>query len=142
MPLARVVTLDAVGFVLADVEPALRDQLGVGRPIIGAVEARAPTLQALDQLGAGSSVTTAQLPVDEPPRRTIASLPDPELVGLFLRKYHISSSSMTMIGSADHPFPQGRQPEAAEAPALAARAFGRKPWQTAQARPAPQASIP
>ena len=38
MPLAGVVAPDAVGFLLADVEPALRDQLGVGPPAVGAVQ--------------------------------------------------------------------------------------------------------
>ena len=60
------VPLDAVRLVLAGVEPAERDQLGIGRPLVRAVEARAPAPQALDQPGAGGLVTTAQLPSDEP----------------------------------------------------------------------------
>src|SRR3954466_14957292 len=75
--------------------PALRDQLGVRRPIIGTVEADAPALQSFGQPLAGGLVTTAQLPVEEPSRSTIPSLPHPELVGLFFRKCHISSSSTT-----------------------------------------------
>src|SRR3954471_9581556 len=62
VPLPRVVALDPVGLLLADVEPALRDQLGVGRPIIGAVEADAPALRSFQQPLAGGLVTTAQLP--------------------------------------------------------------------------------
>src|SRR3954468_23906603 len=95
VPLAGVVALDAVGLLLADVEPPLRDQLGVGLPAVGAVEANTPALQSLEQPLAGGLVTTAQLPVDEPSRSTIPSLPHPELVGLFFRKCHISSSSTT-----------------------------------------------
>src|SRR4051794_27154395 len=89
------VALDAVGLLLADVEPALRDQLGVGRPIIGTVEADAPAPQSSEQPLAGGLVTTAQLPVEEPSRSTIPSLPDPEFVPLLFRKCHISSSSTT-----------------------------------------------
>src|SRR5215217_2970049 len=89
------VALDAVRLLLADEQPALRDQLGVGRPAVGAVEADTPALQSLEQPLASGLVTTAQLPVDESSRSTIPSLPDPELVGLFFRKCHISSSSTT-----------------------------------------------
>ncbi len=85
MALAGVVALDPVRLVLADVEPAHREQLGVGRPAVGAIEPGLPALQPREEALQGSSVTTAQLPVDEPPRSTIPSLPDPELVGLFLR---------------------------------------------------------
>src|SRR3954466_9335356 len=95
VPLAGMVALDPVGLVLADVESALRDQLGVRRPVVGAVEADAPALQSFGQPLAGGLVTTAQLPVEEPSRSTIPSLPHPELVGLFFRKCHISSSSTT-----------------------------------------------
>src|SRR3954451_4013885 len=89
------VVLDAVGLLLADEQPPLRDQLGVGRPAVGAVEADAPTLQSLGRPLARRLDPTPQLPVEEPSRRTIPSLPDPELVRLFFRKCHISSSSTT-----------------------------------------------
>jgi hypothetical protein len=85
VPLAGMIALDSVRLLLADIEPPGRDQFGVSRPGVGTVETCAPALQAFDQLGTSSSVTTAQLPVDEPPRSAIPSLPDPELVGLFLR---------------------------------------------------------
>jgi hypothetical protein len=62
----------------------LRDRLDVGRPVGRAVEAHAPALQALEQSFESGSVATAQLPVDDPVRSTIPSLPDPELAGLFL----------------------------------------------------------
>ena len=39
--------LDAVGLLLADEQPPLRDQLGVRRPVVRAVEARLPTLHPL-----------------------------------------------------------------------------------------------
>src|SRR5690349_18642026 len=87
------VALDPVRLLLADEQPALRDQLGVGRPVVRAVETDAPALQALEKSFESGGVTTAQLPVDEASRSTIPSLPDPELVGLFFRKCHISSSS-------------------------------------------------
>src|SRR5689334_24918335 len=89
------VALDAVRLVLADVEPALRDRLDVGRPIVRAVEAHAPALQAFQHSFESGPVTTPQLPVDDPSGSTIPSLPDPEFVGLFFRKCHISSSSTT-----------------------------------------------
>jgi hypothetical protein len=86
MPLPGMVALDAMGLLLADIEPPWRDQLGVRLPAIGTIEPRVPGLpQAGEQALEGSSVTTAQLPVDEPTRSPIPSLPDPELVGLFLR---------------------------------------------------------
>src|SRR5215213_3156566 len=82
VPLAGVVALDAVGLLLADVQAALRDQRGVGLPAVGAVETHAPALQAFQHSLEGGGVTTAQLPVDEPSRSTIPSLPHPELAGL------------------------------------------------------------
>src|SRR3954454_12773100 len=95
VPLPGVVALDPVRLLLADVEAPLRDQLGVRRPVVGAVETDAPALQALEKSFEGGLVTTAQLPVDDPSGSTIPSLPDPELVPLFFRKCHISSSSTT-----------------------------------------------
>src|SRR4051794_41771758 len=78
------VALDPVRLLLADVEAALRDRLAVGRPVVRAVQAHAPALQALEQSFESGPVTTAQLPVDDPSGSTIPSLPDPEFVGLFL----------------------------------------------------------
>ena len=83
VPLPGMIALDAVGLLLADVEAPLRDRLAVGRPVVRAVEADAPALQALEKSLEGGPVTTAQLPVDDPSGSTIPSLPDPELVGLF-----------------------------------------------------------
>ena len=86
MALAGVVAFDAMRLLLADIELPWRDQLRIGFPAIGTVEPRVPGLpQAGEQALEGSSVTTAQLPVDEPACSPIPSLPDPELVGLFLR---------------------------------------------------------
>ena len=65
--LAGMVTLDAVRFLLADEELALRDQFGVGGPVVGAVETRVPALQAGKELAEGGGVTTAQLPVNQSP---------------------------------------------------------------------------
>src|SRR5690349_10755911 len=78
------VALDAVRLPLADEQPPLRDQLGVRRPAVGAVETDPPALQTFQHSFEGGGVTTAQLPVEEPSRSTIPSLPHPELVGLFL----------------------------------------------------------
>ena len=86
MPLAGMVALDAMRLFLADVELPLRDQLGIRLPAVGTVEPWVPALlQALEKALAGSSVTTAQLPVDELARSPIPSLPHPELAGFFLR---------------------------------------------------------
>src|SRR3954468_17837867 len=82
VPPAGVVALDPVGLLLADEQPPLRDQLGVGLPAIGAMETDPPALQAFQHSFEGGGITTAQLPVDEPTRSTIPSLPDPELVRL------------------------------------------------------------
>src|SRR4051812_1162274 len=95
VPLAGVVALDPVRLLLADVQPPLRDQLSVGRPVVGAVEPYTQAPQSSEQPLAGGLVTTAQLPVEEPSRSTIPSLPDPEFVPLLFRKCHISSSSTT-----------------------------------------------
>src|SRR4051794_11509410 len=89
------VALDAVGLLLADVEPPRGDQLGIGPPAVGTIETAPPALQAFQHSFEGGGVTTAQLPVEEPPRSTIPSLPHPEFVRLFFRKCHISSSSTT-----------------------------------------------
>jgi len=68
VPLAGVVALDAVRLLLADEQPPRRDQLGVGGPVIGAVEARLPTLlHAREQSVQGDGVTTAALPVNQSP---------------------------------------------------------------------------
>src|SRR3712207_5117255 len=49
VPLAGVVALDPMGLLLANIEPALRDQLGVSFPTVGAVEAHPPALQAFEE---------------------------------------------------------------------------------------------
>src|SRR3569833_858486 len=64
-------------------QPPLRDQLGVGRPVVRAVETDAPALQALEQSFESGLVTTAQLPVDDPSGSALPSLPDPALVPHF-----------------------------------------------------------
>ena len=67
MALAGMVALEAVGLVLAGVEPPLGDRLGVGRPVVGAVEARVPARQAGEEPLQGGAVTTAALPVNQSP---------------------------------------------------------------------------
>src|SRR4051794_8681658 len=115
------VALDAVGLLLADEQPPLRDQLGVGLPAVGTIETDPPALQAFQHSFEGGGITTAQLPVDEASRSTIPSLPDPELVRLFL-------------GSATsrRARPRRRGPRA--------RVSGRRLRRSARSRPAPRAS--
>jgi hypothetical protein len=85
VPLAGVVALDPVRLVLADIELADGEQFGVGLPAVGAIQPRPPALQALQQPLQGSSIATAAFPVNQPPRSTIPSLPNPQLAGFFLR---------------------------------------------------------
>ena len=84
-PLPGLVALDAVRLLLADEQPPLRDQRGVRRPVVRAVKARVPPFHTLEQSAQGGGVTTPATPVNHSPRSTIASLPDPELAGFFLR---------------------------------------------------------
>ena len=65
MALARMIALEAVGLVLADVEPALRDRLGVGCPVIRAVKARVPAPQAGEEPVERGAITTAAFPVNQ-----------------------------------------------------------------------------
>lgn len=66
MALPGVVALDDVGVLLADVEPALRDGLLVGGPVVGADKLRVPSLpQAGEQPLQGGPVTTAEFPVNQ-----------------------------------------------------------------------------
>src|SRR3954447_17527641 len=92
--LAGVVALDR-GLLLDNIEQALRDQHGISFQAIGTGETHTPALQAFEEPLQGSSVTTAQLPVEEPSRSAIPSRLDPVLAGPFLRERHISSSSTT-----------------------------------------------
>src|SRR5689334_271828 len=115
------VPLDPVRLLLADEQPPLRDRLGVGLPAVGTIETDPPALQAFPHSFEGGGITTAQLPVDEPSRSTIPSLPDPELVRLFL-------------GSATSRPARPRQH------GLPARASGRRLRRSARSRPAPRAS--
>jgi hypothetical protein len=59
------VALDAVRLLLADEEPALRNQLGIGGPVFGAVETRVPALHAAKEPFESGRVTTAALPVNQ-----------------------------------------------------------------------------
>src|SRR3954451_18193514 len=84
IPCAGMFAFDPVLLLLPDVEAALRDRLAVGRPVVRAVQAHAPALQALEKSFESGPVTTPQFPVDDPSGSTIPSLPDPEFVDLFL----------------------------------------------------------
>ena len=63
--LAGVVALDPVRLLLANKESALRDQLGIGSPVVGAVETRVPALHAAKEPIESGRVTTAALPVNQ-----------------------------------------------------------------------------
>ena len=47
--------------------PALRDQLGVRRPVVGAVQTRVPALHPFEQSAQGGGVTTAAFPINHSP---------------------------------------------------------------------------
>ena len=64
MTLAGVVALKPMRLVFADIEPALRDRLLVGGPVVGAVETRVPALHAAKELVESGPVTTAAFPVN------------------------------------------------------------------------------
>ena len=67
MALPRVVALDAVRLIPAHEELPRRDQLGVGRPVVGAVQPRvpAPLLQAGEEPLEGRAIATAAFPVNQ-----------------------------------------------------------------------------
>ena len=83
--------------ILADVMPPNRQGLIVGRVVVGAEQAHAPALQALEQAIQRALVAAAALPIDQPARPTLEGLPDPELAGLFLTKGQTSSISTTAV---------------------------------------------
>ena len=85
MPLAGVVAFEGMRLVLADVEPAHGDELGIGLPPVGAIEARVEPFQSAQEALAGGAITTPAFPVNQSARSTIPSLPDPELPRLFFR---------------------------------------------------------
>src|SRR5215204_1986520 len=70
--------------ILADVVPPDRQGLIGGRVVVGAEEAHAPALQALEQAIQRALVAAAALPIDQPARPALEGLPDPECSGLFL----------------------------------------------------------
>src|SRR4051794_36999441 len=117
------VALDPVRLLLADVEAALRDRLAVGRPVVRAVQAHAPALQALEKSFESGPVTTAQLPVDDPSGSTIPSLQTQSLLAFFLK-----SATSRPARPRRHGPP--------------ARAFARKLWRTARSRSSRWASTP
>src|SRR3954462_8492373 len=95
MPLASVVAFAVLRLILADVVPPDRQGLIVGRVIVGAEQAHAPALQALEQAIQRALVAAAALPLDPPARPALAGLPDPTFSGLFLTKCQTSSISTT-----------------------------------------------
>src|SRR5881275_3477627 len=74
-----------------------RQGLIVGRIVVGAEQAHAPALQALEQAIQRALVTAAALPIDQPACPALEGLPDPEFSGLFLTKCQTSSISTTAV---------------------------------------------
>src|SRR3982751_3646197 len=97
MPLAGVVAFAVLRLILADVVPPDRQGFIVGRVVVGAEQAHAPALQALEQAIQRALVAAAALPIDQPARPALEGLPDPELAGLFLTKCQTSSISTTAV---------------------------------------------
>src|SRR4051812_45251674 len=83
--------------ILADVVAPDRQGLIIGRVVVGAEQAHAPALQALDQAVQRALVAAAALPIDQPARPALEGLPDPEFSGLFLTKCQTSSISTTAV---------------------------------------------
>src|SRR3982750_4006015 len=69
----------------------------IGRVVVGAEQAHAPALQALEQAIQRALVAAAALPFDQPARPALEGLPDPEFSGLFLTKCQTSSISTTAV---------------------------------------------
>src|SRR4051794_38696712 len=92
-----IVALAALGLVLADVVPTRRQGRIVGRPVVGAEQARAPGFQPAQQaLQRGLVAAVAALPpVDQPAGAVLECLPDPELARFFGMKCQTSSISTT-----------------------------------------------
>jgi hypothetical protein len=83
--------------ILADGVPPDRQGLIIGRVVVGAEQAHAPALQALEQAIQRALVAAAALPIDQPARPALEGLPDPEFSGLFLTKCQTSSISTTAV---------------------------------------------
>ena len=95
VPLPGIVALAPLRLVLADVMPADRQGGVVGRVIVGAEQPHAPGPQPPQQKLERGPIPLAALPVDQPPRGALESLPDPQTEGFFSMKCHISSISTT-----------------------------------------------
>src|SRR4051794_37575982 len=65
--------------------------------VVGAEQAHAPALQALEQAIQRALVAAAARPIDQPARPALEGLPDPECSGLFLTKCQTSSISTTAV---------------------------------------------
>src|SRR4051794_27330478 len=113
--LAGVVALDR-GLLLANIERALRDQHGISFQAIGAVETHTPALQAFEEPLQGSSVTTAQLPVEEPSRIAIQPETGEPSASPALSAAHTSPAAPSPL----RPSSPAEQPGAAEPVGLTA----------------------
>ena len=83
--------------ILADVVPPNRQGLLVGRIVVGAEQAHAPALQALEQAIQRALVAAAALPINQPARPALEGLLDPEFSELFFYAgkigWHVRCSS-------------------------------------------------
>ena len=66
MPLASIVAFERMCLVLTNIEPADRDELGVGVPAIGAIKPRVEAFQSAQQALAGGAITIPALPINQP----------------------------------------------------------------------------
>ena len=66
VPLAGIVAFERMRLILANIEPADGNELGVGLPTIGAIEPRLEAFQPAQQALAGGVITIPALPINQP----------------------------------------------------------------------------
>ena len=65
MPLASIVAFERMRLVLADIEPADGDELGVGLPAVGAIKPRLEALQSAQEALTGGVITIPAFPINQ-----------------------------------------------------------------------------
>ncbi len=85
MALLGIGSFNPMGLVFALIELSDRDQGRVDRVSVGTVQPGFPSREPIDQPLGGISVTTAAFPVNQVACSVIIRLPDPELVGFFIK---------------------------------------------------------
>ena len=91
-----VVLLDGEGQVFAGEELILRNEAVKPFPIVGQ-EGFALDPDFIEELLTGGIITATKHPGDGAPTHRVIRAPNPELLSLFLRKCHISSSVRTTV---------------------------------------------